>query len=194
MAALGLAIMVVAGVVTLDVILENTRNTDATVAGQTLSNVDLGGFFSAGVLVGLVGMLGLMLFLAGLKRANRRRLERKELSRSYEGTAAQAETLQQERDRLAAELEQERAARTRAEQAPQHATSTAAHQPQTTGAGVTGTQPTQYADAPATAPVYPTESASAGPAPSGGTGTLTPTRDVAQPGTKPSLKQRLLGR
>src|SRR4051812_18673975 len=119
MAALGLAIMIVAGVVTLDVILENTSNTDATVAGQTLSNVDLGGFFSAGVLVGLAAMLGLTIFLAGLKRANRRRLERKELSRSFEGTAAQAETLQQERDRLAAELEQERSARARAEQAGQ---------------------------------------------------------------------------
>src|SRR4051794_16972003 len=119
MAALGLAIMIVAGVVTFDVILENTSNNDAAVAGQTPSNVDMGGFFSVGVLVGLAAMLGLMIFLAGLKRANRRRVERKELSRSFEGTAAQAETLQQERDRLAAELEQERATRARTEQAGQ---------------------------------------------------------------------------
>ena len=92
MTALGLAIMIVAGAVTLDVILENTRNTDASVVGQTISNVDLGGFFTAGVLVGIAGMIGLMLLLAGLARARRRRLERKELTRSYEGTAAHAET------------------------------------------------------------------------------------------------------
>src|SRR4051794_31413350 len=44
MSALGLAIMIVAGAVTLDVILENTRNTDASIVGQTITNVDLGGF------------------------------------------------------------------------------------------------------------------------------------------------------
>src|SRR3954451_15737229 len=104
MAALGLAIMIVTGAVTLDAILENTRNTDASIVGQTISNVDLGGFLAAGVIIGAAFMLGLMLLLAGLRRANRRRVERRELSRSYEGTAAHAETLQEERDRLAAEL------------------------------------------------------------------------------------------
>ncbi|MDQ1633689.1 MAG: hypothetical protein QOJ32_498 [Frankiaceae bacterium] len=111
MTAIGLAIMIVAGIVTVDVVLENTRNTDASVVGQTVANVDLGGFFTAGVLVGVALMLGLMLLLAGLRRARRQRLERKELARSYEGTAAQAESLQEERDRLAAELESERRAR-----------------------------------------------------------------------------------
>src|SRR3954453_22945066 len=117
MSALGLAIMIVAGAVTLDVVLENTRNTDASVVGQMVSNVDLGGFFTAGVLVGIAFMFGLMLLLAGLRRANRRRLERKELERSYAGTATHAETLQEERDRLAAELEEEGRARHHGEQA-----------------------------------------------------------------------------
>src|SRR4051794_25801617 len=138
MTALGLAIMIVAGAVTLDVILENTRNTDASVVGQTISNVDLGGFFTAGVLVGIAGMIGLMLLLAGLARARRRRLERKELTRSYEGTAAHAETLQEERDRLAAELEQERSARSRAERSAAAPATSAATGRGTTAAGPTG--------------------------------------------------------
>src|SRR3954447_18896681 len=111
MAALGLVIMLVAGAVTLDVILENTNNSDASVVGQTVSNVDLGGFFTAGVLVGIAFMLGLMLLLAGLRRGNRSRVEPKEVERPYPGTASHAETLQEERDRLAAELEEERRAR-----------------------------------------------------------------------------------
>jgi hypothetical protein len=186
MSALGLAIMIVAGAVTLDVILENTRNTDASIVGQTITNVDLGGFFTAGVLVGIAGMLGLMLLLAGLRRANRRRLERKELTRSYEGTAAHAESLQEERDRLAAELEQERSARSRSEHAD--------HAPHSNQEGFGqnhdgATQPVgQQAQAPNTgqtqsaAPVYPQEPSSA------------PTSTVTRETRKPGLKERLLGR
>jgi hypothetical protein len=191
MSALGLAIMIVAGAVTLDVVLENTRNTDASVVGQTIANVDLGGFFTAGVLVGVALMLGLMLLLAGLKRANRKRLERKELTRSYEGTAAHAETLQDERDRLAAELEQERAARrnTSRETAAAPVVADMSHDghPSEIGRTTELGQESPVAHQNQDAPVYPTApTAAATPGP--GAGTTTRER------TKPGLKARLLGR
>jgi hypothetical protein len=192
MSALGLAIMIVAGAVTLDVVLENTRNTDASVVGQTIANVDLGGFFTAGVLVGVALMLGLMLLLAGLKRANRKRQERKELARTYEGTAAHAETLQDERDRLAAELEQERAAR-RNTSSPETTAAPVAgavshdRHPSETGHTSELGQESQVAHQTQDAPVYPTEpTAAATPGPVATTTT--------QERTKPGLKARLLGR
>jgi hypothetical protein len=215
MSALGLAIMIVAGAVTLDVVLENTRNTDASVVGQTIANVDLGGFFTAGVLVGVALMLGLMLLLAGLKRANRKRLERKELARNYEGTAAQAETLQDERDRLAAELEQERAAHRNAAgtTAAPVAAATGQHSWEgghTSGLGneqTVGQQQVrrekvgreqQVAQPNQDAPVYPSELAGAAPGPAAGTATQERTapqeRTATQERSKPSLKARLLGR
>jgi hypothetical protein len=219
MSALGLAIMIVAGAVTLDVVLENTRNTDASVVGQTVANVDLGGFFTAGVLVGVALMLGLMLLLAGLRRANRKRLERKELTRNYEGTAAHVETLQEERDRLAAELERERAARpdTRETASAPLAATGATTQERPLGATgrtselghgaehATGHTAEHTTEA---APVYPTEQTgntagpgpAAGPAASPAAGTATQERTAVQQQTatqqqaKPSLKERLLGR
>lgn len=221
MSALGLAIMIVAGAVTLDVVLENTTNTDASVVGQTLSNVDLGGFFTAGVLVGLAFMLGLMLLLAGLRRANRKRQERKELERSFAGTATHAETLQEERDRLAAELEEERRARHHAEQAgpatPASAATSDEREPHRGDRGERTHEIGGPAERPVTAtngaPIYPSEpasgSAAASPGPAGTvptgsaptgtapTGTAptagTATQERAPERTKPTLKQRLFG-
>ncbi|HSP37902.1 MAG TPA: hypothetical protein VLR26_09120 [Frankiaceae bacterium] len=186
MSALGLAIMIVAGAVTLDVVLENTRNTDASVVGQTVANVDLGGFFTAGVLVGVALMLGLMLLLAGVRRANRKRIERRELARSYEGTAAQAETLQEERDGLAAELEQERA-RTR----PQLGDS-GGHVPSGTrevGTHEVGTHEVGRDDP----PIYPAEAVAPTTAPAPAPAAGTPAATATEERTKPTLKQRLLG-
>jgi hypothetical protein len=222
MAALGLAIMIVAGAVTVDVVLENTRNTDASVVGQTISNVDLGGFFTAGVLVGVFGMIGLMLLLGGLRRANRLRLERKELARSYEGTAAQADTLQEERDRLAAELEQERSARARAEQAVAAPAERSAHpgrdgttrqvaEPATTGTG--GSAATERSTEQVGEPATDRGRAGSGVPGSGvpgsgvpGSGVPVYPADSAAPpagsagtatrerSSKPTLRERLLGR
>jgi hypothetical protein len=206
MTAIGLAIMIVAGIVTVDVVLENTRNTEASVVGQTVANVDLGGFFTAGVLVGVALMLGLMLLLAGLRRSRRQRLERKELARSYEGTAAQAESLQEERDRLAAELESERRARASERGAP-------TGEQAVTSAGTAGGESADTRTRPVgAAPVYPGDTAGAG-ATSGGAATATQDRTTqdrttqdrttqehatpehaTQEHAKPSLKARLLGR
>jgi cytoskeletal protein RodZ len=206
MTAIGLAIMIVAGIVTVDVVLENTRNTEASVVGQTIANVDLGGFFTAGVLVGVALMLGLMLLLAGLRRARRKRLERKELTRSYEGTAAQAESLQEERDRLAAELESERRARAN-ERDNQGAVReadrdrdydgdddlAASHGHGTVPTAATTDTRTRPANE---APVYPGDPVGTGATPAAATATQQHTTQQ-QPGEdqrKPSIKDRLLGR
>ncbi len=111
MAVLGLLILALAAALTVDVVLENmkTLRPDPMVIGQTVSSINVGTLFLSGVVIGVLGMLGLSLLLAGLKRARRRRQERKELARSYQGAAGAAESLHEERDRLAAELEAERA-------------------------------------------------------------------------------------
>lgn len=107
MTAIGLVVLLVAAGLTLDVIVENTKHLspDPSVVGQTLSGVNIGGFFLAGVVVGVVGLLGLTLLLAGLKRTRSRAKERKELRRESDSTGS----LVAERDRLAAELDAERA-------------------------------------------------------------------------------------
>jgi hypothetical protein len=186
MSALGLAIMIVAGVVTVDIVLENTRNTDASIVGQTVSNVDLGGFLVVGVLIGIAFMLGVMLLLAGLRRANRKRQERKELERSYAGTATQAESLQEDRDRLAAELEQERHARQAAERPAVGRTEELGGTRAEAGRANAGGAEAERPDAGTTAPVYPGDAAAPTAA-----GTATQERIGEQ--AKPSLKRRLLG-
>lgn len=113
MAVIGLLILAIAAALTVDVVIENTKKlpNDPMVVGQTVSGFHVGTLFLGGVVIGVLGMLGLSLLLAGIRRARRRRLEREELTRSYQGAAGTAGSLQEERDRLAAELEQERAGR-----------------------------------------------------------------------------------
>ena len=105
MTAIGLIILLVATGVTLDIVLENTNKLDASVVGQTLTGVNIGGFFIAGVIAGAVALLGLTLLLAGLRRSRTKAKERRHLVRENQG----ASDVAAERDRLAAELEQERA-------------------------------------------------------------------------------------
>lgn len=113
MAVLGLLILAAAAALTVDVVLENTKKLaqDPMVLGQSVGGLRVGTLFLAGVVVGVLGLLGLSLILAGLRRARRRRVERKELDRNYQGAAGSAGSLQEERDRLAGELERERAGR-----------------------------------------------------------------------------------
>jgi hypothetical protein len=112
---IGLVVLLLAAGLTVDAVLENTTSTDVTVLGQTLSGMSEGAVFAAGVAVGVLAMLAVTLVLAGSSRSRRQRAERRQLAREYRGTTRQAETLQQERDRLAKELADERAARAAAE-------------------------------------------------------------------------------
>ncbi|HMA46645.1 MAG TPA: hypothetical protein VKP11_05510, partial [Frankiaceae bacterium] len=117
---------------------------------------------------GAVGMLGLNMLLAGLGRGFRSRLSRR---RELKETQGEAETLQEERDRLARELEEARAARAQAE--------VDAHRAQAGPVGPVGpTVASPPADRPRPDVVYPEE----------------PRRGVAAErtaGERPSLLDRL---
>jgi hypothetical protein len=112
MVALGLLLLAGAGLTVLVGFLANNGAEHGIPNGFELFGYDVnsttGRLFLYGAIVGVVGMLGLNLLLRGMGRgvkhkvANRR--ERKTFRR-------RTETLQEERDRLAGELEEERAAR-----------------------------------------------------------------------------------
>jgi hypothetical protein len=106
MVVLGLLLLLsVAGLVT-DVVWRNTESIDAEVLGQTFS-LTSGWLFAAGAGTGVIGLLGISMLVAGMRRARRRRAAVAESRNNLQG-------LQSERDRLAVELERERAGRTAA--------------------------------------------------------------------------------
>jgi uncharacterized protein HemX len=115
MIVLGLLLVIIAGVVGTDIVLENTRGTTGMVFQQTVTGLSLGGVFLAGAVTALVLALGLWLLFRGAARARRRRVEAKRTQRS---TAAERQDLAAENERLARKLEEERAARQSAPVSP----------------------------------------------------------------------------
>ena len=101
MAILGLLLLLSAVGLTVDVLWLNTASISVDALGQTFS-LDAGWLFVAGVATGAVGLLGVSMLLAGMTRARRRRAALVESRSSLE-------SLQAERDRLAVELERQRA-------------------------------------------------------------------------------------
>jgi len=110
MAALGLLLLVAAGVTALDGFLANDGGdhqvTNFDVFGLHFSGSS-GLLFLYGAIVGAVGIFGLELLLAGWGRGFRSRVERRRELRSYRG---QADSLHAERDELAEQLARERSA------------------------------------------------------------------------------------
>lgn len=106
MVALGLVLLVLASLFTLGIVFSNTDPANAAAFGVSLSGVSIGGLFLAGVVTGVVGMLGLTLFLGGGLRRRHKRVAAKREVRSVRG---EAETLAEENARLERELEQTRA-------------------------------------------------------------------------------------
>jgi hypothetical protein len=104
MAVLGLLLLVSAVGLSLDVVFQNTSSISVDALGQTFT-LSSGWLFVAGVITGAVGLLGVILLLGGMARARRRRVA---LARSR----GDSRDLQADRDRLAAELDRERAGRT----------------------------------------------------------------------------------
>ena len=105
MVALGLVMLVLASLFTLGIVFSNTDPANAAAFGITLSGVSIGGLFLAGVVTGVVAMLGLTLFLGGgIRRAHKR----SEAKREVKAVRGEAETLAEENARLARELEQSR--------------------------------------------------------------------------------------
>ena len=101
MFVLGLLLLVVSGAVALGVVLDNTEPTSVTAFGLTVSNINLGGLFLAGAVVGLVFMLGLAMMVAG---ASRRRARRVAARREVRDVRSEREQLAEENAALKARL------------------------------------------------------------------------------------------
>jgi hypothetical protein len=104
MVVLGLFLLVVAGVVTGAMILQNTDASSASIFGQSVSGT-VGQLFLAGVIAGAVAILGVMMIVAGLAR---RRARRVGLKRQVRDAHTEKETLAEENARLQRELEESR--------------------------------------------------------------------------------------
>ena len=111
MVALGLLLLAGAGLTVLVGFLANNGADHAIAGGFELFgyNVDTssGRLFLYGAIVGVVGMLGLNLLLAGLGRGVKHKVATRRERKTYR---RRTETLQDERDRLADELAEQRAA------------------------------------------------------------------------------------
>jgi hypothetical protein len=110
MAVLGLLLLLSAVGLSLDVVFQNTSSINVDALGQTFT-LSSGWLFVAGVITGAVGLLGVTLLLGGMARARRRRVALAE-------SRGSSQELQADRDRLAAELDHERAGRTSTAPAP----------------------------------------------------------------------------
>jgi len=104
MAVLGLILLLAAGGLTLDVVVQNTSSIDVNALGQTFT-LSPGWLFVGGLVLGAVGLLAVTMIVGGLGRSHRRRVVLAEARDS-------AQDLRAERDQLAGDLYHERAART----------------------------------------------------------------------------------
>ncbi len=102
MVAVGLVLLVLAGLVATGIVLSNGETVDAEAFGVSLDNVSVGGLFLVGLVVGIVAMLGLGLMLLG---AARRRAKRVAVKREVRDVRGERESLAEENARLQAELE-----------------------------------------------------------------------------------------
>ncbi|WP_251747625.1 hypothetical protein, partial [Frankia sp. AiPs1] len=76
MVTVGVVLLLVAGVFTADLVLENSSHTDVMIMGQSLS-LDIWGLFVLGLAAGVLVVAGVQLTLQGLARdRHRRRVER----------------------------------------------------------------------------------------------------------------------
>lgn len=103
MPILGLLLLLSAAGLATHMVMENTVSVSVDAVGETFS-LTPGWLFVAGVGTGVVAMLGVSLLVAGAARARRRR-------GALVNSRSSVQELQAERDRLAEDLERERAGR-----------------------------------------------------------------------------------
>ncbi|MDQ6649247.1 MAG: hypothetical protein M3Z02_03930 [Actinomycetota bacterium] len=119
MFVLGLLLMILAGAAAAGFLISNYGGDAFSVSlfGQNIDNVHRATLYIAGIVTGVVFLLGLRLITAAIARGRRRRLERKRIVQENRGTTAE---LKAENERLAKKLEDEKRARqsTRAEVYP----------------------------------------------------------------------------
>jgi len=112
MVAIGLLLLAGAGLTVLVGFLANTGVEHTIPGGFELFGYEISGstgrLFLYGAILGVVGMLGLNLLLTGLGRGVKHKVANRRERKTYR---RRTETLQGERDRLARELDEERAAR-----------------------------------------------------------------------------------
>ncbi len=104
MVILGLLLLLSAAGLAVDMAMQNTSSISVDAVGQTFSLCP-GWLFVAGIAAGAIALLPMVKVSAGVARRRRRRAALVESKTSLEG-------LQAERDRLAVQLERERAGRT----------------------------------------------------------------------------------
>ena len=119
MAILGLLLLLSAAGLSVDVVVQNTSSISVDAVGQTF-DLSPGWLFVAGMATGVIAMLGVSMLVAGMARAKRRRS-------ALVNSRSSVEDLQAERDRLAVQLERERAARTASTDGPRRHDGPAAH-------------------------------------------------------------------
>jgi hypothetical protein len=98
---LGLFLLLISGLLTAGMVLQNTDPAQASVFGQAVTGVTIGGLFAAGVATGAVALLGLLMILTG---ARRRRARRVGLKRQVRDVREERESLAEENARLKSEL------------------------------------------------------------------------------------------
>src|SRR4051794_27690616 len=106
MILLGLLLMAACAALALDAVVQNTSVMHAIAFNQPISHLSLGALFVAGTVVGLLFALGLLMFTGGIGRAGRKRRERKLAAR---GAQAETRAPRGHNDRLAPQLDRERA-------------------------------------------------------------------------------------
>jgi hypothetical protein len=112
MAIIGLLLLLLALALIIGLVIDNNVQVIFDVFGTTIDDLTIAGLFVAGVLTGLVGVLGLWMMRVGAARARRRRLamreERERERTSIEQLAMEREQLAEEKAQLEAQLQRER--------------------------------------------------------------------------------------
>ena len=112
MAILGLLLLLLALALIIGLVVDNNVQVIFDVFGTTIDELTVAGLFVAGVLTGLIGVLGLWMMKVGAARSRRRRQEaREERERervSIEQLAMEREQLAAEKAQLEAQLQRER--------------------------------------------------------------------------------------
>ena len=112
MAIIGFLLVLLAVALVIGVVIDNNVQVVFDVFGTTVDDLTVAGLFVAGVLTGLLAVLGLWMMKVGAARSRRRRLDRREERErersSIEQLALEREQLAEEKAQLEAQLQRER--------------------------------------------------------------------------------------
>lgn len=112
MAIIGLLLLLLALALVIGVVVDNNVQVVFDVFGTTIDDLTVAGLFVAGVLTGLIGVVGLWMMKVGAARSRRRRLQQREERErersSIEQLAMEREQLEAEKAQLEAQLQRER--------------------------------------------------------------------------------------